>query len=214
MFSLCYAGYGQIKPEHFLGLKLQGGNGFRVRADNYDGSSPRFENAQEHALTAEAGYGWFYKNNKSVYLGLTTSVGYSSYPGNKLWNNAFGLIIQKTNYRNLYQDKVYFSLAQDFDYTYGYSRAYQTGGSAPRRNPQTTTHMMSFAVKPGIFFRYSKSVAFTTQLRVLGLQLSMTDYAGVSKMTRFNYDIFSDYTFANIQAGLIWFPTARSKDNP
>jgi hypothetical protein len=214
LFSLCHVSDAQNKSERFLGLKLQGGDVFRVRANSYGGSSPTFENEQNHTVAAEAGYGWFYQNNKSLYIGLTSSLGHSGYSGNKFWNNSFGFTIQKVNYKNLYQDKLYFSLAQDLYYSYAYSRAYQTGGSAPRRNPQTTAHMIDFSVKPGVFFRYSKSIAFVTQLRMLGVQLSMNEIAGATKATHFNYDIFSDYTFANIQVGLIWFPSAISKVNP
>ncbi|MES2690197.1 MAG: hypothetical protein V4658_07320 [Bacteroidota bacterium] len=196
----------------FLGLKLSGGNNFEIWANTFDGASPSFNNSESHTVSTELGYGWFYKNKRSLYIGALVGISNNSSSSSKQWGNSFGISVQRASYKNLYQDKLWFSLTQEFNYNYAATRNYAyTSRRLP--NPYVLTHSVDFALKPGILYRHSASFAFITQLNLIGAQLSMDDFSNGSNYVRFNYNIFSNYTVATLKVGVIWFPAAFQAKN-
>lgn len=198
---------------HFIGFKLSGGNNFNLWANTLEGSSPSFNNSENHSVNAELGYGWFNKKKRSFYIGALTGISNNSSSGSKQWGNSFGVTVQRASYKNLYQDKLWFSLSQEFNYNYSYTRNYLYS-SRRIPNPYVVSHSVDFALKPGILYQYNHSFSFITQLNLIGMQLSMDNYPNSgTRYARFNYNIFSNYSIATLKLGVIWFPDAFQAKN-
>ena len=191
----------------FIGFKLSGSNNFEIWANTFAGASPSFNNSETHSVNAELGYGWFYKNKRSLYIGALADIANSSSSSNKQWGNSFGISVQRASYKNLYQDKLWFSLTQELNYNYSTTRNYAYS-SRRLPNPYLVSNAVDFALKPGILYRYSPSLAFITQLNLIGVQLSMEDFSRGNNYVRFNYNLFSNYSVATLKVGVVWFPSA------
>lgn len=201
----CYAQDQQLSGR-YTRFNLQGTNRFDVRS--YSGPDRlTFNSNESHSISGELGYGWFYKNKKSLYFGAGAAVGYDYTRVTRQWNNAYFGVIQKTSYKNMYNNLVFFSFAQRMEYAYSFNRIYSSDQYYQNlSNPTSKTHHLTFGLKPGVLYRYNKSASFTLELDFLSVSLQQNKYAA-SENTRLNYTLFSNYNIASILVGFLWSPT-------
>lgn len=193
----------------FMFLGLSGNNEFRI-VTNFDTTgTPSYSNYRNHFVSSEIGYGWFYKKNKSIDFAFKISISYNE-SGNQFkdWNNSYGIVLKKTGFKHLYNNKLYLFLSQSFVAEYGNSRVYRSLNNLQVTNPTSEIYALQFGLTPGLMFRPNGQLLLNVSLQALTVNLNRTKLNNeFSKpITRLNYNIFSNLLPSSIQFKAIWLP--------
>lgn len=196
----------------FVTGSFSGYDQFRIDASETPGSQTSFSRAESHQFSTSLGYGFFYREKRSVQIGFNTTVSYNSSDGNKNWWNGFGGYLNKSHYYAIASDKLWLSLGQEFTYQYGYNRGY--GNSVRGNNPLYTAHAARFTLNPGILFKPGRRLLLTLYLPFIHVGVTRRRDYQSSSSTLYSYDVSGVTNITSIQFGLNWMPDCLQKKKP
>lgn len=193
----------------FVLFGLSGNNEFRVVTNFDTAGTPSYSNYRNHFVSTEIGYGWFYKENKSIDIAFRTKISFNESSNQfKDWDNSYGIVLKKAGFKHLYNNKLYLFLSQSFLAEYGYSRIYRNFNNLPIKNPTSETYALQFGLIPGLMFKPNNQLLLSVSLQALTVNINRSKFNnGLSKpTTQFNYNIFSNLLPSGLQFKAIWLP--------
>ena len=197
----------------FLLFGLAGSNTFRIDArENSQTGNINFDNWESHALQAALGFGLFYAKNKALTFELNSAVNRFDYSTTINWSNNFGGSVGKMNLKNLYQNKFFVLVHQNFNYGYNYLRNYNKNGAPVAvPNPNRVSHFLSYVLSVGALYKHNNNFTFRLTLPLVMVGAAYRkDYTSIpsnyTTYTDYNYNTSFLYSIANLQLSLFWTP--------